>query len=117
MPWRLLLQALPISLLLTLAFELFYSRLWGLREKRDVLLVILVNVLTNPVVVFVVYYVRIRRLPVNYGIVTVVMEAFAVITEALIYQKYARTIDRPWLFSLSANAFSFAVGELINGIR
>ena len=77
----------------------------------------LVNVLTNPIVVFVYYYVRIRRFPINYGWVTLGMEAFAVSAEAWIYQKKARTIHRPRLFSLSANAFSYAVGELINGIR
>ena len=117
LPWNILGQALVISLALTLILELSFSMLWGIRDRRDLRLAALVNVLTNPIVVFVYYYVRIRRLPLHYGWVTIAMEAFAVVTEALLYKKYARTLSRPWLFSLSANAFSYAAGELINGIR
>ena len=115
--WPLMIQGWVISLTLTLILELAYAGFWGVREKHDLILAILVNVLTNPIVVFVYYFVRFRRLPVNYGLVTLVMEILAVVTEALLYQKNARTIRRPWLFSLSANAFSYAAGELINSIR
>lgn len=117
MPWNVLAQGLVISLLLTLILELGYALFWGIRDKHDLRLAVLVNVLTNPVVVFTVYFVRFRRLHVHYGWVTLIMEVLAVVTEALLYRKHARTIRRPWLFSLSANAFSFAMGELINGIR
>ncbi len=116
-PLRILLPALAISLGLTLAFELGYALLWGVRKKRDMILAALVNVLTNPVVVFVYYFVWYRRLDVNRGIMTLIMEIWAVVTEALLYRKYSRAIRRPWLFSISANAVSFAAGELINGIR
>ena len=51
------------------------------------------------------------------GDITVGMEIWAVVTEALLYRKFARTVRRPWLFSLSVNAFSYAMGELINGLR
>lgn len=105
-----------ISLSLTLILELGYAWFWGIREKHDLRLAMLVNVLTNPVVVFVCYYVRFHRLPVKYGWVTLVMEVLAVITEALLYKTHAKSITRPWLFSLSANSFSFAMGELLNGI-
>lgn len=115
--WPLLLQALTISLAMTLAFELGFSLFWGIRNKRDLMLVTLANALTNPVVVFVYYYVRFRRFPVNYGWITLALEFCAVAAEALLYKRFARTISRPWLFSLSANAFSYAAGELINGIR
>ena len=116
-PARILLPGLAISLAMTLVCELAYALGWGVRDRRDLVLCALVNVLTNPIVVFVYYYVRIRRFPLNYGWITIGMEAFAVVTEALLYKKFSRTIKRPWLFSLSANAFSYAVGELINGIR
>ena len=86
-------------------------------DGQEFLILLLGNILTNPVVVFVYYYVRIRRLPVHTGWVTIGLEAGAVITEALLYRSCARSVQRPWLFSLSANAFSYAVGELINGLR
>ena len=117
LPWNVLGQALAISLGITLILELAFALFWGVRGHHDLWLTVLANVLTNPVVVFVYCYVRIRRLPLNYGWITIGMEAFAVVTEALLYKKFSRTVQRPWLFSLSANAFSYAVGELINGIR
>ena len=117
LPWTVLVQALAISLGMTLVLELTFALFWGIRDHHDLWRAVFVNVLTNPIVVFVYYYVRIRHLPLNYGWITIGMEAFAVMTEALLYKKFSRTIQRPWLFSLSANAFSYAVGELINGIR
>lgn len=114
--WPLMIKAWFISLSLTLIFELSYALLWGIRDKHDLILAVLVNVITNPIVVFVVYYVRFRRYAIHLGWLTAAMEVFAVVTEAFIYQKHARTIDRPWLFSLSVNAFSYAMGELLNGI-
>lgn len=117
LPWNVLSQGLVISLGITLALELLFAGLWGIRERRDWILVVLGNVLTNPIVVFVYYYVRIRHSPLNYGWITIGLEVYAVCAEALLYQKYGRDIQRPWLFSLSANAFSYAVGELINGVR
>ena len=112
LPWNVLSQALAISLGITLVLELTFALLWGVRRHHDLWLTVLVNVLTNPIVVFVFYYVRIRRFPLNYGWITIGMEAFAVVTEALLYKKFSRTVQRPWLFSLSANAFSYAVGEI-----
>ena len=116
-PARILLPGLAISLGMTLVFELAYALLWGIRGTREFIPVVLVNVLTNPIVVFVYYFVWFRRLPVSRGLVTLLMEAWAVVTEALLYRKYSPAIRRPWLFSLSANAVSFAAGELINGLR
>ena len=112
--WRIMIKGWVISLTLTLILELGYAWLWGIRNKSDLRLAVLVNVLTNPVVVFVCYYVRFRHLSVSYGWVTLVMEVLAVCTEALFYKACSRSIARPWLFSLSANSFSFAMGELIN---
>ena len=117
LPWPVILRGMEISLAMTLLLELAYALFWGVRGRYDLLLTVLVNVLTNPIVVFTVYYVRIRRFSMNTGLVTAGLEIFAVVTEALLYRRFSRTIRRPWLFSLSVNAFSYAVGELINGIR
>ena len=114
--WRIMIKGWVLSLTLTLILELGYAWLWSIRDKHDLKLTVLVNVLTNPIVVFVCYFVRFRHLPVHYGWVTLVMEVLAVITEALLYKAYAKSIARPWLFSLSANSFSFAMGELLNGL-
>ena len=117
MPWTLIAKGMAISLIETLILELGFALFWGVRGRQDLLWVVLVNVLTNPIVVFTYYMVRIRHVPVNTGVVTLILETFAVVTEALIYQKKARTVGRAWLFSLSVNSFSYAVGELLNKIR
>ncbi len=113
-PWPIMIKGWLISLSLTLVLELTYAWIWGVRNRHDLILVSSVNILTNPVVVFVVYFLHFRDVSVQYGWVTAVMEVGAVVTEALLYKKFARSISRPWLFSLSANAFSYAAGELIN---
>ena len=46
-----MLTVLAVSLLLTLLFEELFALAWGLRGKRELGLVALVNVLTNPPVV------------------------------------------------------------------
>ena len=117
MPWGLVAKAMAISLIETLILELGFALFWGVRGRKDLQWVAVVNVLTNPIVVFTYYYVRLRRLPVNYGVVTLALEAFAVVAEALIYRKKAETVGRAWLFSLSVNSFSFAAGALMNKIR
>ena len=116
-PARILLPGLAISLALTFILELSYAWFWGMRGLHDFLLAAAVNMLTNPIVVFVYYLVWYRRFAVNRGLVTLGLEIWAVVTEALLYRKYAKTIRRPWLFSLSVNAFSYAAGELINALR
>ena len=116
-PARILVPGMVISLGLTLLLELSYAWFWGVRGMHDFLLTAAVNVLTNPIVVFVYYFVWYRRSSLNRGFVTLGLECFAVVTEALLYRRFARTVRRPWLFSLSVNAFSYAAGELINGLR
>lgn len=111
-----LLPVMGISLTMTLILELTYAFLWGLRGRHNLFLVILVNVLTNPIVVFLHYW-CLYRSELNIGIVTLFLEAGAVLTEGLCYRKLGRKIERPFLFALSANAFSYAMGELINSFR
>ena len=99
-PWPVMIKGWLISLSMTLVLELTYAWIWGVRGKHDLILVSLANILTNPVVVFVVYFLHFRGLSVQYGWVTAVMEVWAVVTEGLLYKRFARSISRPWLFSL-----------------
>lgn len=110
-----MLQGMAISLGLTLLFELIFScffKVWG---KRETILVILVNVLTNPIVVFC-SYMNYMHLFMNVIFLTVILEVWAVVTEALLYKKFSRKVTHPWWFSIGANAFSYFIGEIINRI-
>jgi hypothetical protein len=105
-------SALAISLALTLALELFFFLIIGKRNKRDLLLTLLVNTLTNPVVVLT-YWLLIFYTDWNGVIVKSSLELWAVLTEAHYYKKYGQQFSRPLLFSISANAFSFGTGMLL----
>ena len=75
-------------------------------------LVGLVNVLTNPAVVFL-YYVNIIYVGWNRILVTVLLEMAAVAAEGLCYRAAGRGIRHPWLFSAGANLFSFMMGTIL----
>ena len=97
-----MLTSFVLSLALTLLIESAVALAWGLR-RRDLLLCVLVNVLTNPAVVLL--HSLFPAPPV-----TLLLEGGAVAVEALYYRRYGEHIPRPWLFSLAANALSFGIG-------
>ena len=107
--------ALAISLVLTIIIEAGFFSLIGKRNKKDLLLVILVNVLTNPVVVLL-YWLAAYYTDISLIIVKIPLEVFAVTAEGYCYKKYALELKRPYAFSLAANAISFLSGILIQQI-
>lgn len=104
----LLLPALGISLALTLLLESIFGLIWGVKGKRDWLLLLLVNVVTNPIVVTLHYCVS------SFWAVTVALEVFAVAAEWLAYRRWGKSTHPAFLFSLCANCFSYFSGLLIN---
>ena len=106
--------SLGLSLGLTLLFELPFAFLWGLR-KGDITLCILVNVLTNPIVVLCTLLWR-AFVPYPDRPAVAFLELAAVITEGLLYRDLGEHIRRPVLLSLCANALSYSLGLLINHI-
>lgn len=103
-----LLPALGISLFLTLVLESLFGLIWGIKGKRDWLLLLLVNVVTNPIVVALHYCVS------SAWVFTIVLETAAVLAEWLAYRKWGRTVRPAFLFALCANCFSYFSGLLIN---
>lgn len=109
---REILVALAFSLVMTIVFETGFFFITGKRNKKDLLLVILVNVLTNPIVVLIYWIIAIYT-DWNTTIVKIPLELFAVVTEGLYFKKYGQSFKRPFLFSLAANAFSFSLGLIL----
>ena len=107
-----LIISLIISLILTLVFESGFFFIVGKRDKKDLLLLILVNIITNPIVVLS-YWLIVLFTNLNQYIMLIPLELFAVAFEGHYYKKYGRSFRRPYLFSLAANIFSFGIGELI----
>lgn len=98
-----LLEMFGISLLLTLVIELMIALLWGIRSKKQILLVVLVNVLTNPAAVLL-CWLGIPQLPVELAVV---------LAEALIYRDPAWKIPHPVLLAVVCNVISWGTGILI----
>ncbi len=107
-----LLPAFALSLGLTLLLELLVAGLCRLRG-RDYLLLILVNILTNPAVVYLDMLCR-NLIPDGRNLWQIPLEAAAILIEGFCYARFARSIRRPWMFALVANIFSYGVGLFIN---
>ena len=109
---KVIILTFAISLGLTLLFELLIARLCNLRG-RDYLLVVLVNILTNPAVVYL-DMVCAAYLPNGRDLWQIPLEIGAILIEGLCYAKYARSIRHPRMFALVANLFSYGCGLLLN---
>lgn len=108
-----MLRILGVSLLLTLLFEEGLALLWDLRGWRELTVVALANLLTNPAVVL------LRHTAVGlWGWsalpVTAALELAAAMTEWRCYRACSRQLARPLLFSVLANALSYGAGCIIN---
>ena len=110
---------IPLTLLeclaLTLIIELIAALILSVRDKKDILNIILVNVITNPVVVT-----TQLLLYANFGynieiIGIIIMEILVVFIEGLIYKKVLKyNAINPFLLSLLLNASSLFIGKLIS---
>jgi len=105
-------SALAFSLAATVVLESGVFFLMGKRNRKDFLLVIMVNVLTNPAVVLL-YWLTVLYTPVNTVFATAVLELAAFAVEGYYYKKYGQEFRHPYLFSLAANLFSFIIGGMI----
>ncbi|MBR5284389.1 MAG: hypothetical protein IKU27_05025 [Clostridia bacterium] len=107
-----MLKVLAVSLLLTLILEAAFALLWGLRGKRELTIIALVNILTNPVVVLT-YHTTTYLFGWSPVIVTAVLEIGAVLVEWRCLHACSEQLKRPFLFALMANAFSYGLGLVI----
>ena len=96
-----------ISLGLTLLIELPIGFAMGMREKKHILLMILINVLTNPAAVLLCWL----------GAAQIPVEIAVFVVEAGIYYWFSKdegfTIKPPILLALVANFVSWGSGILI----
>ena len=110
-----ILFSLMISLAATLVVEGLLGYLLGIRTKRDIRLVILANIFTNPAVVYGSIIVSIYFGSVVYTVVVLSLELLAILGEALIYRRYLSVrLMNPFLLSFILNLASFFAGIMIN---
>ncbi len=103
-----LLLSLAVSLVLTLVLELVFAWLWGIRG-RGLVLVILMNILTNPAVVTL-HYLCTAVLGWQELLPVVLLEAAAVTAEGFCCRGM---IQKPWKFAICINLFSYFAGEIL----
>ena len=108
-----MLTVLAGSLALTLVLEELFALLWGLRGRRELTVVALVNVLTNPPVVLL-YHTAVGLWGWPAAPVTILLEGAAVAVEWRCYRLCSDQLQRPLLFALLANLFSYGAGCVIN---
>lgn len=111
---------LPLIMLIclssTIVIELIMSLLLGIRNKKDILNVILVNIMTNPLIVSILMYITYNRL-FNITISIIILEILVILTEGFTYKKVL-TFDKinPYVLSLILNISSYFIGGLLNNI-
>lgn len=108
-----LIKGLVRSLLLTEGLELLAAACFPHRSRRDFLLVVLVNLLTNPVAVYLDFW--LHGVTMAWSWLWVGGLEFAVwLSEALIYRKCLTGTQNPYLFSLILNAVSYLGGVCVS---
>lgn len=112
------LKTFGVSLLLTLIIENAAAFCIGERGRRTVLLVCLVNILTNPPVVLL-YLLLSRRFPdASRFCIQLPPELLVLMIEALVYRAFSAkkgdVIRRPGVLSLIGNVCSYGTGLLIH---
>lgn len=98
--------AFAVSLGLTLLLEVPFAYVWGLRSCHNMTVAVLVNILTNPVVVLL----NILHVPI------LLLEAGAIAVEAVCYHTCGENIRRPLMLALCTNVFSYSVGLLLQAV-
>jgi hypothetical protein len=107
-----LITSLIISLLLTILLETGFFLITGKRRQKDLRLVVLVNVITNPIVVLS-YWLAVRYTNWHPAAVLIPLELLAILVEGNYYKKYGQDFRKPYLFAITANIFSFGLGVII----
>ena len=82
-----MIKSLIISLILTIFIELLISILIGIRKRNDIISIIAVNTLTNPIVVFISNVLKSFKIALIYWEIIAIIELIIVFIEGKIYEK------------------------------
>lgn len=104
-------------LILTIIIELLVAIIIGIRKREDIINILLVNIMTNPLINSVGLVINLNYGIIGYRIYILIIELINVFVEGFIYKKYLRTKKiNPYLLSFILNLSSFGLGEIINYI-
>lgn len=104
-------------LIVTLIIEIIVAFILGVRNKKDFINIVLINILTNPLVVSISIYINIRYGLEIRNMWIIFLELSAFIIEGITYYKVLNYKKmNVFLLSLLLNFSSYFIGELINYI-
>ena len=107
--------SLIISLLLTILIELSISILLGIKTRNDIRIVILVNICTNPIVVYIANILKLLNNNLLYILTVILLEIIVVFVEFRLYNKSLKNYKKSkFILSLVNNISSYMIGILIN---
>ena len=107
--------SLIISLLLTILIELSISTFLGIKTRNDIRIVILVNICTNPIVVYIANILKLLNNNLLYILTVILLEIIVVFVEFRLYNKYLKNYKKSkFISSLVNNISSYMIGILIN---
>lgn len=108
-------EPLITCLIITIIVEVFIAYLLRIREKKDYLNIILVNIITNPIVVLFPYIIYLYHGITARYISLAILELFAFLTEGYIYYKVLKYKKiNGFILSLILNLSSYIIGDVIN---
>ena len=105
-------------LFFTIVIEIVVSTILKIKDKKDFLNILLVNIMTNPIVVSLPVWVNIRFGLMQRNITVLVLEIFTVFIEGNVYSKYLNFKKiNPYILSLILNLSSYVIGDIIKYIN
>jgi hypothetical protein len=106
-----------LALILTILIEVGVARLFGLKEKKELLTVVLVNVITNPLLNYLILVNAYFHLIGQSQILILIIEALVVLVEwRILVWALSQRAKKMFLLSLVMNACSFLVGLFLANI-
>ena len=104
-------------LILTIIIEVIIGLILKIKNKKDILNIILANIITNPIVVSIPVYINIKFGLLERNICLIILEILTLFVEGFIYKKVLNYKKiNPYLISLILNMSSYLIGEIINYI-
>ena len=106
-------KIMTTCLFLTIIIETFFALLFQVKDKKDYVNIVLVNMITNPLVVMIPFFLGFKLGLLYQNISLIFLEILTVIIEGLLYKKYLSYQKiNPLLLSLFLNLLSYFVGEI-----
>ncbi len=103
-----------ICLICTIIIEVIIGLILGIRNKQDILIMILVNIMTNPLVTSIPTYFYAMNNKLSQTTSLIILEIIAFLSEGFTYKKLLTYNKKnPYIISLILNICSYILGLII----